>query len=674
MPAPLPRRTKIALSVAAVLIGVPAVALVVLANLDWNQARPWINEKASAALARPFAIKGALVVKWDKPASGHREGWRTLLPWPHIVANDIHVGSPAGFDGELASVRRLEFALDPFALLHKTLTVPVLRFDSPSIDLQRHADTSNNFTFGTPDQPSAWTLDLERVVFSKGVVRYRDANANADLTADVDPLAADPTYGVQWTLHGSYNGAAASGSGKAGAVLSLKEQTAPYPLLAEVKLGKAVQASVVGTLTKPTALAALDLQLRLSGPSLALLYPATGVVLPDTPPFLTEGRLRGELGLRSSHWTYDSTTGKVGSSDVNGHVEFRSGTPRPMLTGSLVSHQLVFADLGPLIGADSPASKVARGAASAQPSGRVLPVEAFRTERWTSVDADVRFTAERVVRDQELPISKLDTRIVLKDGVLALDPLTFNIAGGDMRASIKLDAAGRDGKGAIRANANVLARHIHLRELFPKVGDLQATVGEINGEAKLSATGNSVATLLAASNGQIKTLIDEGRVSKLLLEKLGLNVGNIVLATLFGDKQVKLNCMAADFAVTNGLMQTRSFIVDTEEAVIKAAGTINLANEQLNLMLKPETKSLRIFSLRSPLYVRGTFSKPEVSVDKGAVAMKAGSAAALAVVALPAALLPLVDTGPAKDSSCARVLADARVKPVAPPPGQRARQ
>ena len=673
MSRPMPRPTKIALAVAAVVVALPVAAVVVLMTMDWDRARPWINNKVSTAIERPFAIRGHLALNWEKPPAvpGHAR-WRDHLPWPHIVANDVHIGNPAGFDGEVASVKQFDFSVSPLAAFTRTITIPVLRFTAPDIDLQRKADGSNNWTFHREDKPSAWTLDLERVVFAKGVVRYRDAIEKADLTADVDTINADPAYGVRWDLHGSYHGEPATGSGKAGAVLSLQEQTAPYPLQAEVKLGSAVHISVEGTLTKPTALAALDLRLKLAGASMAQLYALTGVVLPETPPFSTEGRLLGELGKHSSHWTYDKFTGKVGSSDIGGHLEYRSGAPRGSLTGNIVSHQLVFADLGPLVGADSNASKQARGAAPVQPSGKVLPVETFRTERWTSVDADVQFGADHIVRDKQLPISKLATHVRLHEGVLTLDPLNFNIAGGDLHSAIKLDGSGREGKNAIRANATVVARHIHIRELFPTIGDLQATVGEINGDAKLSATGNSVASLLAASNGELKTLIDQGEVSKLLLEKMGLNVGNIVLTKLFGDKQVKLNCMATDFAVNNGVMQTRTFVVDTDEAVITAAGTINLGNEQLDLMLKPETKSLRILSLRAPLYVRGTFSAPDVSVDKGVLALKAGSAVALAVVALPAALLPLINTGPGKDSPCVRLLADARVKPVAPPPGQRA--
>ena len=403
---------------------------------------------------------------------------------------------------------------------------------------------------------------------------------------------------------------------------------------------------------------------------MARLYPIIGVVLPETPAFSTEGRLIGELDENTSRWNYDKFSGKVGSSDIAGQLIYQTGKPRGKLTGNVVSKLLQFADLGPLIGADSNASKTARGVAPVQPQGKVLPVETFRTERWTAIDADVRYAATRIVRDKALPIQKLSTHLTLKNGVLNLNPLTFDMAGGTLNSTIKLDGSGREGKKAIRATAKVSARHIKIKELFPTIAAIQATVGEINGDAQLSATGNSVATLLAASNGEVKTMINQGTVSKLLLEQMGLNIGNIILTKLFGDKQVQLNCMATDFAVTDGLMQTRVFVVDTEEAVITANGTINLDNEMLDLTLRPETKGLRIFSLRAPLYVRGPFSKPDVSVDKGVLAMKAGGAIALGLAAPLAALIPLVNAGPGRESQCATLLANAAVKPVAPPPGQ----
>ena len=672
---PLARRTKIILAIVAVLVAIPLVALAIVLTYDWNKARPWLNAKASEAIDRPFEVRGDLDLSWEKPAAVMAERdrtWRDLVPWPHLVANDVHVGQPAGMAagaaGDMASVKQFSFSLNPFALLSKTIAIPVLRFDAPAIDLRRDKDGKNNWTFRQEDKPQRWKLDLERVIFTKGVVKFNDAIENIDLTADVDTVNADPAYGISWKLRGTYNDGPVTGGGKAGAVLSLKQQSTPYPVQADLRVGK-THIEVEGTITKPTKLAALDLRLKLSGASMARLYTLTGLLLPETPAFRTEGRLTGELGETGSRWVYDKFTGKVGSSDIAGHIQYQTGKPRGKLSGKVASKLLQFADLGPLVGADSNASKQARGVEAVQPAGKVLPVESFRTERWTAIDADVHYAADRIVREKQLPISKLSTHLILKDGVLTLAPLNFQMAGGKMTSTIKLDGSG-EGKQAIKATAKVSARQIKIKELFPSIPEMKATVGQINGDAQLSATGNSVATLLAASNGEVKALIDEGTVSKMLLEQMGLNIGNIVLTKLFGDKQVKLNCMATDFQVKNGLMQTRTFVVDTEEAVITGDGTINLANEQMDLTLNPKTKGLRIFSLRSPLHVRGSFSKPDVSVDKGVLALKAGGAVALGLVAAPAALLPLVNSGPGQESGCARLLAEAREKPVAPPPGK----
>lgn len=671
------RTTKIVLAVIGLLVAISAIALVILLNYDWNKARPWLNARTSEAIGRPFAINGELSLKWEKPAAvmGRESTWRDYIPWPHLIANDVHVSNPPGMPArDTASVSRLSFSLKPFSLLHKTIAIPVLRFETPAVDLVRNADGANNWTFHHEEKQSPWTLDLERVVFTKGTVHLADAIEKADITADVDTIDADPTYGIGWKLRGSYNGAPVTGGGKAGAVLSLKNQTAPYPIQADFRSGPN-RISVEGSATRPAKLAAVDLKLKLAGASMARLYNFTGVLLPETPAFSTEGRLIGTLDQNSSRWTYDKFTGKVGSSDIGGHLEFQTGKPRGLLSGNVVSRVLNFKDLGPVIGADSNASKAARGVAPVQPSGKVLPVETFRTERWKTVDADVKYSAERIVRKEALPISKLNTHLVMQAGVLTLDPLNFTMAGGNMVSNIKLDGSGREGKDAIKATARVTARHLQIKQLFRTIEKVRATVGEVNGDAQLSATGNSVATLLASSSGELKTLINQGTVSKLLLEEMGLNIGNIVLTKLFGDKPVKLNCMATDFAVTNGLMQTRVFVVDTDEAVITADGTVNLATEEVNLTLLPQTKALRIFSLRAPLHVRGTLGNPAVSVDKGVIALKAGGAAALAAVAAPvAALLPLINTGPGRDSACGQLLAAARIKPVAPPPPAHAKR
>lgn len=667
------RRKKILLSVIGVLVAIPVIAVIFILTFDWNKARPWLNAKVSEAIERPFAIRGNLAVQWEIPARRMAPGDRHLrdwLPWPHLIANDVHVGNPANMQqADMASVRQFSFSLNPFGLLHRTIGIPVLRFDAPRVDLVRTDNEHYNWVYKKKEEESKWKLDLERIVLTDGVVRFVDAVTKANVTAHVRTLDKDPKYGIGFEVGGSYNGAPVTGGGKVGQVLSLKDQDTPYPVQADMRSGPS-RIAIEGTVTAPAKLKAVDLQLELAGRSMARLYNFTGITLPETPAFSTSGRLRGELDREYGRWTYENFKGKVGSSDIHGKLVYEGGKPRGKLSGNVASNKLVFEDLGPLIGADSNASKKARGVEAVQPGGKVLPVEEFRTERWKAIDADVRYAADKIVREKTLPISKLSAHLIMKDGVITLAPLDFGVAGGTLRSTIRLDGSGKAGN-TIAATAKVQARHIQIKQLFPTIEQMQATVGQVNGDAQLSATGTSVAALLGSSNGEVKALVNQGTISKMLLEMMGLNVGNIIVTKLFGDKPVELNCLAADFDVRKGVMQSQVFVVDTKEAIIRVDGTVNLGNEALDLTIHPETKALRLFTLRSPLYVRGPFSKPDVAVDKGVLALKAGGAAALAAIAAPvAALIPLINTGPGEDSDCGRLVALAKTKPTAPPPGK----
>lgn len=673
------RIRTIAVTSVGVTVAVLALALVVLHNLDWNRAKPWLNARASEAIGRPFTVSGDLSVTWSREAGQSGAGWRSMVPWPRLLAKDIRIGNPLTPAGvplaatDMAAVREVSFSLNPFALMQKKISIPILSFDAPSVNLLRTASGANNWTFPVSDKPRPWRLEIKKIAFSKGRIHLDDALKRADLTVMIDSLNADPIYGVAWKLSGRFNGEPASGEGKAGAVLSLQNQVSPFPLLADLRIGE-TKISVQGTLTKPSSLAAIDMRVKFSGVSMARLGRITGLVLPETPPFWTQGHLLATLATGRSHWTYKDFEGRVGGSDISGMLDYKTAQPRPTLSGVVVSKRLLFSDLAPLIGADSNASKIKRGAPAVQPANKLFPVEPFAPQRWTVLDADISFSAEKIIRNKNLPIDKLSTKLNLKDGVLRLNPLNFKIAGGSINSDITLDGGG-EGKNAIKGEIKAVARRLQVRQLFPAVELLKESAGEINGDASLSAVGNSVASLMAASNGEFKTFISKGTVSKLLMEKIGLNVGSMVLASFTGDRQVKLNCMATDFSVTNGLMHARSFVIDTEAALMDVTGDIDLAKERFDLTVQPGSKGVRVFSLRSPLYVKGSFKKPQVSADKGVMALKAGGAIALAVLAPVTAVLPLINAGRRDESSdCARLLAAARVKSVAPPPGKQLRK
>ncbi|WP_394780648.1 AsmA family protein [Undibacterium sp.] len=645
------------------------VAIVIfILTFDWNNARPYINRKVSESTGREFAIRGDLKLRFMKGLDTE-PGWRRYVPRPEITANDVQMANPSWstVGPQMASAQRIQISLHPLPLLHKHVVLTDLALNAPLVALERRADGSNSWSL-KDNGPSEWTVEIQRMAFADGNLRYLDDGINLDLKAKISSIAdangAAPAqdasaaevqkFGLQFELGGTYRKAPVTGGGKAGAVLSLKDEHTTYPVQASANLGKN-KLAIDGTLTDPRSLSGIDLQLTLGGASMADLYPLTGVLLPETPAYTTHGRLLGKKDGKAWTWTYQNFTGTVGQSDVAGTLQYLPQQPRALLRGTITSQQLRLEDLGPTIGADSNAHKEARGQAPVQPDQKALPVEQFNTAKWGVLDADVKFTGKKLIRTHNIPLENVVTDIHMKDRVLSLTPLNFGMAGGDVTSNVSLD--GRE--KAIAAQIKLAARHLKIRELFPTLQSMQASFGEVNGDAALTGHGNSISSMLASSNGELGATVSEGSISKFVLEAAGLNIANAIFVKVFGDKQVHLNCLASDFAVKDGKADVRRFVVDTDEAVIDITGDIDLAQEALNLDVRPKTKGVRIISLRSPLYAKGTFKHPDVGPYKGPLALKAGAAIALAAIAPVAAVLPLVNMGKVPDTDCAAALAKA---------------
>ena len=91
-----------------------------------------------------------------------------------------------------------------------------------------------------------------------------------------------------------------------------------------------------------------------------------------------------------------------------------------------------------------------------------------------------------------------------------------------------------------------------------------------------------MAALLGSATGDVKMLVNDGVISRSLMEIAGLNVGNYVVSKLFGDDEVKINCGVADLQMKSGTMTPRVFVFDTENALIGITGTADFKNEKLN--------------------------------------------------------------------------------------------
>lgn len=665
------------------------LAIVVIATFDWNRLKPVINQKVSTELNRPFAIRGDLGVVWSRQAG--ESGWQSWIPWPHIHAEDILLGNPPEI-GEITMVHlpHVEATIAPLALLSKTLYLPWIKLVKPDVRLIRRSEKINNWTFSLVGQqdnagdaaPSAWSFQLDNILFDSGRVSIDDSVSRATVAIDVDPLgkplpfsevigsgdgatsAKIGNYIFGLRAQGRYNGQPLSGTGKIGGMLALRSEGTPYPLQVDFRSGN-TRVALAGSLNDPLNMGGADLQLIFSGDSLGDLYDLTGILLPDTPPFKTDGRLVATLDAKKgARFAYRDFNGRIGDSDIHGSLTYATDRPRPVLTGDVVSRQLRLADLGPLIGVESgkgagqsSRAETRKGEKTVQPADKVLPYDHFETDKWDLMDADVRFKGLRILHGSALPISDLSTHIQLNNGDLRLSPLRFGLAGGSITANIHLEGD----KQPLRGKANIQARRLKLKALMPDVELTQKTLGEMNGDAQIQGRGNSVAALLGNSNGNLKLLMNDGLISRNLMEIVGLNVGNYLVGEIFGDDEVRVNCAAANLDIVNGVARPQIFVFDTENAVINVTGSASFASEQLDLTIDPESKGIRIITLRSPLYVRGSFKNPQAGVKAGPLIARGAVAAALATLVTPvAALLALVSPSKEEANQCRTILSQMK--------------
>lgn len=641
--------------IAGVLLLPVVLGIAFIAVVGWDWLRAPVERMVLDKTGRELTIAGAIDVRF---------GW----PEAAIHADSVNFANPAwAKEKQMIAAETVEITIDLPQLLGRNLVFPEVRLKRPVVFLEQGSDGKKNWLLDINQQDEAAQIRIGRLLLDQGTLGYDDVarktHISAELTSPDTPSGTQSEGGdLVFSVQGIYKDLPLKARGQGGPVLALREEKTPYPVQADVTIGRTV-VKAAGTVTSLLKLSAIDMQLAVRGESLAQLFPLLGIAFPETGAYATDGRLMhsGEM------WWYEKFKGRIGESDIAGSLQVDTGSERPGLKADLVSRRLDLDDLGPLIGARPGRARAAVQAAalseaaseppaSARP--RVLPDMPFKTDRWDSVDAEVSLKATSI-RAENLPLENLVTHLSLRDSVLKLDPLSFGVAGGQLNGTILLD--GR--QDPIQARAQVRAKKIRLASLLPNAGLNSNSVGQINGEFDLSGSGRSVGGMLATASGKVGLVVVGGEVSQLMMERIGLHLWEILGLKVTGDKLVKLRCAVADFDAKLGVLNANALVFDTEVTTIIGTGSIDLGREELDLVLNQQTKNTSPLALRSPIHVRGSFARPDVTVDKGRVALRAFGAVALGLVNPLLALLPLIDAGPGGDSDCAKLVRDAKAAP-----------
>jgi uncharacterized protein involved in outer membrane biogenesis len=584
----------------------------------------------------------------------------TLGPVLRLTADDVVVtNAPWGTRPSLAEIRQAVVTIDPESLRNGRLALPEVILSRPDVLLERSGDGRWNWDFG-PGSGAGEAPRLGAVVIRSGRFGYRDPRTRTDVWIDVAtatprPGDAQPMMAVKGG--GRYKGARFELGGRVGTLLSLRDSTHPYPVDLTTRVGE-TRAVVTGGLVAPQELRGIQVNLQLEGPDLSQLYPFIPVPLPVTPAY----RVAGHLDHVGKTWTFSRFTGRVGDSDLAGDFSVDLGGDRPVMHGDLVSRTLVLHDLAGLVGArpdtEPTAAEARRPAVQPARSDRVLPDAPYRLDRLRAADATIRFRGQHVI--SALPLDHVTADLVLRDGQLRLTPLDLGVAGGRIRSAITMN--GRQSPMATAVNLDV--EGLELKRLFPGLQLKVGSAGRIGGQAQLAGRGDSVAAMLGSANGRLVLGMSGGRISKLVLNLADVDVGGSLLALLSDGPEIPVDCMVADFLAEDGRMEAKTLMLETPHTTLSGKGTIDFADETLDLRLTAHSKRPSLVVLRGPIDVTGRFKAPHVRPDPVPMSLRAAAAAALGVLFPPAAILPFVELGVSPDRDCSTSIARAGRPPT----------
>ena len=628
--------------------------VVVVLFFPWDILRGPINRYVSAELGRRFEITERLSVNPGRTTTVRLEGLE--------FANPEWASEPY-----LVKAKAAEFDIKLLPLLFGKVDLPRIALFEPQIGLQIEPDGRRTWALSRDTSDTSAAPRIGALTVDRGTLKYRAAAQGADMTAlfTLNPESTVSQAGsaqlpLSYKLAGKWNNESFVANGRTGGVLQLsRDLTQPFPIEVNAQSGKTTL-KAEGSVANLQEFSGLNATVDIQGRNLEELYKLAGVVLPSTPPY----KLRGQLSKRGKVWDASQIQGVLGKSDLAGSMSFDTSQKVALLTGKVQSKVLDFDDLRPVIGlqvktsATATVTKLKTNASPAQKpvatnaSRKVLPTATLDLAKLKAMNADVIYSALDIRHVKELPLDKGSVHVKLNNGILRLEPLALGVAGGSLAGQITIDVnvvpAAFDTRFDLRA--------VQLNKLFPTIENTKSSYGKVSGRVGLKGRGNSMAQMLGSASGDVAVLMGKGELSNILLEYMGLDGGEIIKFFFSGDRNVQLRCAAAAFEVRQGLMSSKVIVLDTSDTVINGSGQINLANETLELVLKPEPKDKSILSLRSPLNIGGTFAAPTAGPDKAALAGRAGLAIALGVINPLLALLATIETGPGQDADCSAAL------------------
>lgn len=560
-----------------VVLGFPALALAAfLTTFDINAHRARIETALSEGAGREIKLEGPIsfAVSVERGVS--------------VAVSKVTVGNPSWASRpDMARIGKARLHVNLRALLERKIDVIAFDLTDADVQLETNASGAGNWMFG-PKGEADEKASAEKQLPSAG---------KGPVALNIREVRIENSrFGLK---------------GKDGKLTVLD-----VPSLVFREEGEGLRADFKGSV------ASVPTEINLVGGKIADL---TGKNWPFSLHALYAGAIFDGKGSVRDHLKridFESLSLTAGESKLTGQIEADFSGNRPAIRGKLRGDRFDSADLKAkdqsnmgIVG-----SIVDAATLPAQPkkkSDKIFSREPLPLSGLKTVDVEATVSIGALVLGLTT-INAFESKISLENGQLVVSPLSGGVAGSKVDGVVKIDARAPQA----RVETVFKGNNLDFSKLMDLGGMESLISGKVDLDMDLSSEGRSSYDLAAHANGRLNLLMDAGTISASGLRDFAGGLVDIFLPGARALASPGVNCMAARYVITNGLVDTKGLLIDMDTTTVAGSGTINLPDEHINMYLRTKPKGVGLGAIVPPMKIHGALSEPEFLLDTGSAIHK----------------------------------------------------
>lgn len=650
------------------------IAIAICEMAGWPFLKKPLQDLAQDKLERDIKIDGPFKLR--------------LIGGIRVKAGGLWIAAPPGFnEPSLVDAKDVELRLryrdlwdikpgDPYV-------IRAIKAEHVEAHLTRYEDGKSTWQFNKdPNEPIRPFPVIQALAIQQGKAYVSDELTNADVLIDfsTDEGAKKEHPVSKVAVHGDFR------------EQKLKSELVTYgflPIASQSKTSEPISSKgwlQYGKMYMTFNGSVYDLfgaqnikgQVTAEGPSLGDLGDLLSITLPHTREF----KVVAGVAKNPDGWQVALVSAHVGRSDLYGHFRYETLPDRNMLTGDLKGKRFFLADLAPAFGAET--------ASGSKPRERIFPDKPLDFATYNRMNAKIGIDIDYVDLGNAFkePLTPFQADLQLNKNKLSLAKLYAKTADGSIAGNIYIDAHEQKitnpqelkdkDKPKPDWGIDLAVKNIDLKKWLTisdarkakakeegKSETSEAYVtGSLNGKANLQGKGNSTAELLRSLKGDLSIFVNNGEISHLIVEALGLDIAQAVGLLVKGDNNLKMQCAVLDFNAAQGVLKPNVALVDTPVTTVLVNGNVDMGDEKLDLVVSAKPKNFSPFTVRSPIKVTGTFLQPKAAPETGPIAARVGGGILLAFINPLAAIVPFLDpgssTGKEERANCKQTLSELK--------------